>query len=144
MSKLLITYQSFRGSTKALAEAAAEGAKEAGAQVTVKAASDTNLEDFASADAVILATTQSFGTFSGDTKKLFERMWKDREKVGKDKPFGAIITHSTDPAVSVKFLDQYPMRFGLVKKAEWVLVRADQTESGKPKCRELGAALAKA
>ena len=34
-------------------------------------------------------------------------------------------------------------KFGLVKKAEWVTVKAGQTEAAKTKCRELGAGLAK-
>ena len=143
MSKLLVTYQTFYGSTKTLAEAVAEGAKQAGAQVTIKQASETNLEDMINADAIVLATTNSFGTISADAKKLFERTWKDREKVGKNKPFGAVITYTTDTADSVKFLESYPARFGLVKKAEWVTVKAGQTEAAKATCRELGATLAK-
>lgn len=143
MSKLLVTYQTFYGSTKTLAEAVAEGAKQAGAQVAIKQASETNLEDMINADAIVLATTNSFGTISADAKKLFERTWKDREKVGKNKPFGAVITFTTDTKDSIKFLESYPGRFGLVKKAEWITVKAGQTESAKPKCRELGAALVK-
>ncbi len=143
MSKLLVTYQTFYGSTKTLAEAVAEGAKQAGAQVTIKLASDTNLEDMINADAIVLATTNSFGSISADAKKLFERTWKDREKVGKNKPFGAVISHTTDTSEAVKFLENYPAKFGLVKKADWLTVKAGQAEAAKPKCRELGASLAK-
>ena len=58
MSQVLISYQTFSGKTKILAEAAAEGAKAAGAETMVKGVADTTAQDMAAADAIVLATTR--------------------------------------------------------------------------------------
>ncbi len=143
MSKVLIGYHTFSGKTKLLAEAAAEGARKAGAEVTFKEVADTNIGDLAAADAILVATPQPFRSMAGETKKLFERLWKDREQITEGKPFGVIIVYNNDPAATVETMDRLCNHFKFSKVAEWTTVKAAEADAALGSCRELGAALAK-
>ena len=70
MPKVLIAYHSFTGKTKSLAEAAAEGARSAGAEVTLLPASEASVEAVAASDVLLVATPQTFGSLAGETKLL--------------------------------------------------------------------------
>ena len=72
MSEVLISYFSFSGKTKSLAEAAAEGAESAGARPSSRKSPSTAAADFSGADAILIATPQTFGTMAAETKRLFE------------------------------------------------------------------------
>ena len=72
MVSVLVAYQSFTGSCKAMAEAAAEGVAQAGGRADVKNVTETTAADLAAHDAFILVTTQPFQSLAGDTKKFFE------------------------------------------------------------------------
>ena len=74
MFKVLVSYFSSTGKTKSLAEAAAEGARSAGADVVVKDVASTDIQDFSNADAALIATPQTFGAMAAETKRLFERL----------------------------------------------------------------------
>jgi len=143
MSKVLVSYFSFTGKTKSLAEAAAEGARSAGADVVVKDAASTDIQDFSNADAVLIATPQTFGTMAAETKRLFERLWGNRETLGQGKRFYSIVTHATGPAPTVELLDKLGGYFGFAKGAESVTVPVAELEAGKERCQQLGAAAAK-
>lgn len=143
MPKVLVVYHSFTGKCQALAEAAAEGARSAGAEVMVKDVAGTTITDLSEADAVIIGTPQPFGAVAGETKKLFERLWPDREKVGTGKPLGVFVCHVSDPSGSLGFLEKWCGRFGLEKKVQWVTVKRDEVESGRKLCRQLGVDIAR-
>ncbi len=106
MSKVLITYHSFTGKTKELVEVAAEGARSAGAEVVLKEIVNTNVQDLTAAAAILVGTPQPFRIMAGETKKLFERLWKDREQIGEGKPFGVIICCASDPAATMEAMDR--------------------------------------
>jgi flavodoxin len=143
MSKVLVVYHSFTGKCQSLAEAAAEGARSAGAEVVVRDAAGVTAADLSAADAVIIGTPQPFGSVAGETKKLFERLWPEREKVGTGKPLGAFVCYgSTDPSGSFEFLEKWGSRFGLERKGQWVTAKRDEAEAGREPCRQLGADIA--
>ena len=142
MSQILIVYQSFGGSTKSLAEAAAAGVADAGAKAEVQDIASTQADDLTNIDGLILATTQPFESMAGETKSFFERLWIGRDKVKKGTPFAAIVCHKTDPKStenSIKVIADY---LGLKQSADWLEVKADDVEGGKERARQLGVALA--
>ena len=142
MSTVLITYHSFSGKTKELAEAAAEGVRSVGAEVVRKEVVDTNIQDVTAADAILVATPQPFRMMAGETKKLFERLWKDREQIGEGKPFGVIVCYANDPAATLEAMDKLCGSYKFTKLGDWVVVKRDELEEGKESCRQLGIALA--
>lgn len=142
MSKVLITYHSFTGKTKELAEAAAEGAKSVGAEVVFKEAVDTNVQDLVVADAILVATPQPFRIMAGETKKLFERLWKGREQIGEGKPFGVIVCYANDPAATLEAMDKLCGSYKFTKSGDWVAVNRAELEAGKESCCQLGITLA--
>jgi len=143
MSQVLIAYQTFSGKTKILAEAAAEGAKAAGAEAVVKGVADTTAQDVAAADAVVLATTQPFRTMAGATKSLFERMWVGKEQIGPGKPIGFIVCHVADDATpTLETMKGLSTALGFAT-GDGVAVHASKLDEGKKRCHQLGAALAK-
>ena len=144
MSQVLISYQTFSGKTKILAEAAAEGAKAAGAETVVKGVADTTAQDMAAADAIVVATTQPFRTMAGETKSLFERLWKDKEQIGPGKPIGFIVCHVADDATpTLEAMNGLTKALGFVATEDGVAVHASKLDEGKERCCQLGAALAK-
>jgi len=61
MASVLIVYYSRSGNTKAMAGSVAQGAEEAGAQVTVKKVSEASPDDLIAADAVIFGSPTYYG-----------------------------------------------------------------------------------
>ena len=142
MGKIVISYQSFTGSCKALAEAAAGGVRQAGGKAEVKNITETTAADLANSDAFILVTTQPFQSLAGDTKKFFELLWPAREQVKKGLPFAAIICHANDAADSAAALDKFTTYLGWKKFGDWVLAAPAELEAGKISARQLGIAIA--
>lgn len=143
MSKILITYHTFTGKTKTLAEAAAEGAKNSGAEVVLKEAAATTVQDLAAADAIIVATPQPFKMLAGETMKLFERLWRDRDKIGQGKPLGVIVCCVNDASASFQAMKSLANHFKLTPSGNWVEVRTAALDTGKEDSYALGAELAK-
>ena len=84
--KMLIVVASQTGRTARMAEAAAEGAREAGADVVVKDASDAQPADLEGADAVMLGSGVHMGGMESSMRAFFERaapLWMQGALVGK-------------------------------------------------------------
>jgi len=81
MSEILVVYSSRGGNTKQLAEALAGGAEEAGAQVTVKAASETSMEDLIAAAGIAFGSPVYFGDMSAELKNLIDESVAIRGKL---------------------------------------------------------------
>ena len=142
MSHVLIAYHSFTGKTKGLAEAAAEGARGAGAEVEFSHVKDVSVDAVAAADILLLATPQSFGTPAGETKELLERLWMGKDQLPKGKGFASIVCHADEPVGTSGLFAKLPDYFGFAAVQEPLLVAADQVEDGRAQARELGVALA--
>jgi len=141
MSKILVVYQTFGGKTKALAEAAAEGAASLGAETKVKEVTTVKVDDLSDVDGVIVATTQPFSSMAGDTKKFFEQLWIGRDKIKKETPFAAIINYKSDPKATEASMKTIAGYLGLKPVPGWLTVKADDTEAGKKSARQLGIAM---
>jgi NAD(P)H dehydrogenase (quinone) len=142
MTNVLIAYQSFTGSCKALAEAAAKGVGEAGGKADIKDVAAASVADLVAHDALVLVTTQPFQSLAGESKKFFERIWPDREKIKKDLTFAAIICHVNEASSTAATLDMFAKYFGWKKFGDWLQPSPREPEAGKNAARELGIAVA--
>src|SRR4030042_2234874 len=98
MAKIIVIYHSEQfGNTKALAEALAEGAREAGAQVELINTNErrVTLEEFLAADAVALGTPDYFSYLAGTIKTFIDDLylWDQSGKKGKGKPAAFFFSH---------------------------------------------------
>jgi flavodoxin len=142
MSKVLIIFQSFGGSTKSLAEAAATGVTQSGAEAEIKDVTKATADDLLDVDGIILATTQPFESMAGDTKKLFEQLWIGRDKIKKGTPFATIICYKTDPQATQESLKMFADYLELKPTDNWLTVSAEDTKAGMERARQLGIAIA--
>jgi NAD(P)H dehydrogenase (quinone) len=96
MSRVLVIYDSKTGHTKRMAEAVAEGAREAGAETATRTVDEVQLEEMAKADALILGSPTHFGGMSEGMKRLIVKslgVWGQL-----DGKVGAAFTSSLYPA----------------------------------------------
>ena len=144
MAKVLVIYHSFSGKSKTLAEAAAEGARSAGAAVVIKCAAEVTIDDVASANAVLIGTPQPFQVIAGDVKSLFERLFPVREKIVQGTPLGVFICYASDASGTLAFLEKVASRFGFRKSGEWLTIKGADIDAGIALCRQLGENLVRA
>ena len=108
MSSVLIAYHSFTGKTQSLAEAAAEGARSAGAEVQLSPVHDVSVAAVAAADVLLIATPQTFGTPAAATKDLLERLWMGKDQLPQGKGFASIVCHASEPAATSDLFAKLP------------------------------------
>ena len=73
MPKILVVYDSKSGNTKAMAQAVAKGAQQAGGlKVTIKSAEETKNTDLLAADDIIMGSPTYFGQMSATLKTLID------------------------------------------------------------------------
>ena len=141
MSKVLIVYHSFTGKTKSLAEAAADGARGAGAEVTLVEASAASVEAVAASDVLLLATPQTFGTLAGEARSC-RALWPGKESLGSGIGFASIICHAQEPAATEELFTALPGYFGFATLQPPLVVSAGEIEAGREQARALGVAVA--
>ncbi len=92
--KILIVVASATGRTRRMAEAASEGAEEAGAEVVLRPADDADDADWLAADAILLASGVQMGGMQSSMRRFLERssgLWLQGKLVGK---LGAVLVSS--------------------------------------------------
>ena len=87
MKRILIVYHSQSGNTEAMARAIEDGAKAAGAKVTLKRAVDAGVEDLMGCDAMVIGTPNYFSYMAGMVKDFFDRVWGTVRGKMDNKPF---------------------------------------------------------
>lgn len=145
MGKILIIYHSQQfGNTKALAEAFAEGAREAGAEVDFI---NTNgrrvmLDEFLVADAVALGTPDYFSYLAGTIKTFFDDiyLWNQSGEPVKGKPAALFFSHGGGGRVR-QHLKEFADRF-FNQVGEMVEGRSPIGTEAKKNCFALGQELA--
>ena len=93
MSKVLVVYCSMSGNTKAAAEAIADGARDAGAQVVVKPGADAQPKDLLDCGGVALGSYDAFSYMGGGLKDFFDRAFYPSQGQVTGKPYAAFVTH---------------------------------------------------
>ena len=121
MSKILVVYCSMTGNTKAAAEAIADGAKTAGAQVTLKEGPEAQPKDLLECDAVALGSYDAFSYMGGGLKDFFDRAFYPTQGQVTDKPYAAFLTHGGGGR-AIQSIESIAQSFKLKKIAESVLI----------------------
>jgi NAD(P)H dehydrogenase (quinone) len=92
---ILVIYHSITGNTEKMAMAVAEGARSAGARVSLKRAAETTAADLKAADGIIIGSPTYFGLMAAEIKQIFDRSVAVRGQL--DNKVGAAFTSSGSP-----------------------------------------------
>jgi len=146
MKKIIIVYHSQQyGNTKILAEAVAEGVREAGGKANLINTNErrVSLEEFLAADAVAIGTPDYFSYVAGSIKTFFDDMylWDQSGKSVKGKRAVLFCSHGgggkvREPLKSLA--DRFFQQVG-----ETVSSGRPISEEAKNKCHALGKEVAK-
>jgi len=129
------------GNTKAAAEAIAEGAREAGAQVTMKPGTEALPNDLLECDVVALGSYDAFSYMGGGLKDFFDRAFYPTQGQVTDKPYVAFLTHGGGGR-AIQSIESIAQSFKLKKVAESVLVKGRPEGQGIDDLKALGAKVA--
>ena len=143
MSKVLIVYCSMSGNTKAAAEAIAEGAKAAGAQVTIKEGTAAQPNDLLKCDAIALGSYDAFSYMGGGLKDFLDRAFYPTQGQVTDKPYAAFLTHGGG-GKAIQSIESIAQSFKLKKVVDAVLVKGKPEGQPLADLRTLGAKIAAA
>jgi multimeric flavodoxin WrbA len=141
MKKILVIYHSQQyGNTKILAEALADGVREAGAEAELINTNEhrVTLREFMSADAVALGTPDYFSYPAGTIKTFFDDiyLWDQSGEPVKGKPAVFFISHGGGGRVREP-LESFARRF-FTKIGETAGFPRPINREAKRTCHELG------
>ena len=147
MDKIIVIYHSQQyGNTKILAEALAEGAREAGAEVNLINTNErrVTLEEFLATDAVAIGTPDYFSYVAGTIKTFFDDMylWDQSGKPVKGKPAALFFSCGGGGKVKQPF-ESLVQRF-FQQVGETVGCERPISNEAKKKCLALGKELVRA
>ena len=142
MSKIAVVYGSGTGNTEAMANAVADGAKSAGAQVSVFSCGDFTASDFQNADAV------AFGCPSMGAEQLeeseFEPMFSSLENQLKDKNIALFGSYGWGDGEWMRNWDSTCREDGANIVCDFVIANEAPDDDALEACKALGASLANA
>lgn len=81
MSKILVVFYSRGGNTRKLAEAVAEGVREAGGNPALKSVDEINISEIPGYDGIIAGSPVYFGSMAAELKKFFDESIVVRKKL---------------------------------------------------------------
>ncbi len=97
MKELLIVWHSQFGGTAQMAAAARDGAATIDdVAVVFSTATDAGVDDLLRCDALLVATSENFGSLAGMTKDFFERVYYPCEHRVMGKPYTVLVCAGTD------------------------------------------------
>ncbi len=145
MALILIIYHSQGGSTRAMAEAAAEGVNRVqGAEALLKHASDADISDLLRCDGILIGSPEYFGYMAGAVKDFFDRTFKDAsssEKVFR-KPYAVLVKADNDGTGALNSIERICAGYKLKKVFTPVIAKGVLTEGDIEKCLEMGQTIA--
>lgn len=98
-ARLLIVYHTQFGATEQMANAALAGARAIDdVDTTIKRAADAGIDDLLGCEALLIATSENFGSLSGMVKDFLERVYYPCEGKVDGKPYSVLICASNDGA----------------------------------------------
>jgi len=142
MANIAIIYHSGTGNTEKMAKLIAEGAAEAGAQVTLHRADEADLADVVEADGFALGSPDYYSYMAGELKTFFDRVFHHKEELN-GKPCVSFGSHGGGARV-LESIDRLASSVGLKQAAPGVLSKGAPSGNDADACRELGRALAEA
>ncbi|MFB3887912.1 MAG: flavodoxin family protein [Candidatus Bathyarchaeia archaeon] len=148
--RILVIYDSKSGNTEKMAQAVAEGAKNAGAEVAVKTADQTLMKDLLAADGVVMGSPTYFGQMSAKLKHLIDESVEVHERLtGK---VGGAFTNSGGTATGAETtlisIVQAMLVHGMIVQGNAEDMHYGVAAKGEPKekdlkaCSELGTRVA--
>jgi len=150
MKRLLIVYHTQFGGTGQMAEAAAAGAHQIDDVDTVlKRARDATVDDLLGCDALLIATSENFGSLSGMVKDFLERVYYPCEGKVDGRPYSVIVCAGNDGTGAMMQTDRIATGLRLRKVHPGTIYRSGLTAQAHPvpeatraECAEIGATLA--
>lgn len=143
MKRMLLVYHSQTGRTRALIEAAAQGAgDEPEVDVVLRAASAATLEDLLQCHALLLGTPENFGYMSGMLKDFFDRTYEGARGRVDHRPYAIVVSAGNDGTGAAREIQRIARGYAFKLVAEPLIVRGDITTTARQASRELGATLA--
>lgn len=150
MKSLLIVWHSQFGGTAQMAEAARDGARDTGVvDVAYRHAAAAGVDDLLRCDALLVATSENFGSLSGMTKDFFERVYYPCEQRVAGKAYTVIVCAGTDGTGAMLQTDRIAKGLALRKVHAGIVHRSGVTARAQSiprdvlaQCRDLGALLA--
>ena len=130
-------------STKAAAEALAEGARSTGATVLVKNGFETQPVDLLNCQAVALGSYDAFSYMGGGLKDFLDRAFYPTQNQVAGKPYVAFLTHGGG-GKAIQSMESLAQSFKLKKAANAVLVKGHPDGKEIADLKELGIKLAAA
>ena len=144
MPRLLIVYHSQTGNTKAMAEAARQGATDPlieGVDVRLKTVADAGAADLLAAQGLLLGTPENFGYMSGGMKDFLDRTFYPVEGKLRPLPYAVFISAGNDGEGALRAIRRIAGGYPFVEVQDPIIARGD-VEPHLPACRELGMTLA--
>jgi len=150
MKRLLIVYHTQFGGTELMARAAADGARAVNdVETIVKRASDAGVADLLGCDALVIATSENFGSLSGMVKDFLERVYYPCEAKVDGKPYTVLVCASNDGSGAMLQTDRIATGLRLRKIHPGTIYRSGIVAQAHPvpdatlrECAEIGATLA--
>ena len=153
---LLIVYHTLTGGTLQMAQAAAGGADDAEASLTVRLvrAPQASAADLLAADGFIFATPENLASMSGLMKDFFDRSYYPALERINGRPYACMVCAGSDGQGAARQVERIATGWRLRQAAptlvvctqaqtpEAILARKVITPDDLQRCRELGAALA--
>ena len=143
MSRVLVVYCSMTGNTRVAAEAIAEGARDAGAQVTLREGTEAQTKDLLDCDAVALGSYDAFSYMGGGLKDFLDRAYYPTQGQVTDKPYVAFLTHGGGGR-AIESIESIAQSFKFKKSEEPVLIEGRPEGQGVDDLKALGAKVAAA
>ena len=143
MVNVLVIYHSFSGNTEQMANAIAEGAREAGGVVSVKRVSDVTLEEFAATEAVAFGAPNTFGGMAGALREFFDRAWGVRESAA-GKPVAVFSSENEGQTKALEDIERFVGFYKMNPVSEGVVAVKAPDEGEREACLKLGRSLAQA
>jgi multimeric flavodoxin WrbA len=150
MKRLLIVYHTQFGGTEQMARAAAGGARAIDdVETIVKRAQEAGVADLLACDALVIATSENFGSLSGMVKDFLERTYYPCEGKVEGKPYTILVCASNDGSGAMLQTDRIATGLRLRKIHPGTIYRSGIVaqahtvpDATLQECAEIGATLA--
>lgn len=144
-ARLLVVRHSQTGSTDALAQALADGARDPeieGVEVVVASPFDVDADDVAACRALVLATPENFGYMSGALKDFFDRVYEPLRARCRGLPYALVVKAGNDGQGAVRAVERIVTGLSWRAVQPPLVVAGPLSEEHLEQARELGMTVA--
>ena len=136
---LLIIYHSQSGNTRTLAAAIFESCIEVQlANVLLKTAKETNLEDVLTAQGILIATPEYFGTMSGALKDFFDRTYYPARENQVNIPYALLVCCENEGQGTVRDVQKIAQGYTLRQSLNPLIIKDVEVNMRLQEAREFG------